>query len=185
MLVATMTDATSGAGSGWQDDHVFDFGIAGYRPRWLQGRDAVVAQHGQRLDQLAGRTLRHVWLAWDPDGDRWVPDWPVLLDFGAEQVEINHYKTDDVSITFNSIDPGRPISSDFGFAWRPDALPELQTLTRQQLRHARVLEPVTTGFGDQPVALAFTFAAGYLAVYNHRDDNGLLFEPADQEWRER
>jgi hypothetical protein len=63
MLVATMTDSISGKDGGWQDDHVFDFGIAGYRPRWLQGRDAVVAQHGQLLAQLAGRTLRHVWLA--------------------------------------------------------------------------------------------------------------------------
>jgi hypothetical protein len=111
-------------------------------------------KHGQRLVQLAGRTLRHVWLAWDPDGDRCVPDWPVLLDFGAEQVEINHYKIDDVSITFNSIDPGQPISSDVGFEWRPGALPQLQTLTGQQLRHTRVLEPVDTGIGDEPIALA-------------------------------
>jgi hypothetical protein len=72
-----------------------------------------------------------------------------------------------------------------GFAWRPDALPQLQAFTGQGLRHARVLEPVDHRTDEEPVALAITFAAGYLAIYNHRDDNGLLFEPADQGGRER
>ncbi|GLY04266.1 hypothetical protein [Actinoplanes sp. NBRC 101535] len=160
-----------------------DFRMSGYQPRWLQGYDAVVAQHGQRLAGLAGRTLRHVWLTWDSD-DTWVSDWPVLLDFGTDQVEINHYKTDDVSITFSSIDPSRPIDSDYGFVWRRDALRQLQALAGQQLRHARVLEPADNRGSDEPLAIAFTFVAGYLAIYNHRDDNGLLFEP-DKEWRER
>ncbi|WP_268987614.1 hypothetical protein [Salinispora tropica] len=41
---------------------MFDFGIAGYRPRWLHGLEAVATPHGRRLAGLAGRTLRHVWL---------------------------------------------------------------------------------------------------------------------------
>jgi hypothetical protein len=163
---------------------VFDFGMAGYQPRWIRGRGAVVAQRGQRVAGLTGSTLRHVWPTWDCD-DRWVSDWPVVLDFGTEQVEINHYQSDDVSITFNGIDPGQPFGSDFGFVWRTDALPQLRALTGQRLRHARVLEPVDHRVGEEPVALAFTFAAGYLAIYNHRDGNGLLFEPAVKDWQER
>jgi hypothetical protein len=179
MPVTTVNNGAHPADSGRHTDHVFDFGIYGYRPSRIQGCDAVAAQHGQRLARLAGRTLRHVWLAWDPDGDRCVPDWPVLLDFGAEQVEINHYKIDDVSITFNSIDPAQPISSDVGFEWRPGALPQLQTLTGQQLRHTRVLEPVDTGIGDEPIALASPSLPDTWPFTTITTTTACFFQPAD------
>uniref|UniRef100_A8LWT1 Uncharacterized protein n=1 Tax=Salinispora arenicola (strain CNS-205) TaxID=391037 RepID=A8LWT1_SALAI len=51
---------------------MFDFGIAGYRPRWLQGFEAVATPHSRRLAGLAGRTLRHVRLVWDLGTDEWV-----------------------------------------------------------------------------------------------------------------
>ncbi|MEV4664413.1 hypothetical protein AB0J85_20985 [Micromonospora echinofusca] len=60
---------------------MFDFGIPGYQPNWLHARRDVEAAHGARLAALAGRTLSHVWLVWDLDGDEWFADCPVLLDF--------------------------------------------------------------------------------------------------------
>jgi len=42
---------------------MFDFGIASYRPAWLQGRPNIEAAHGQRLAALPGRRLRAAGLA--------------------------------------------------------------------------------------------------------------------------
>jgi hypothetical protein len=75
------------------------FGIRGYQPRWLNGRRAVTVAHGRRLHALIGRRLTHSWLAWERNDDQWFADCPVLLDFDGMQVEINHQKFDDLSIT--------------------------------------------------------------------------------------
>ncbi|MDQ7807286.1 hypothetical protein Q5425_26420 [Amycolatopsis sp. A133] len=83
------------------------FDIRGYQPRWLSGCQAITVAHGRRLRALVGRRLRHVWLLWDLDADEWFADGPVLLDFDGEQAEVNHYEFDDLSITWNTIDPVR------------------------------------------------------------------------------
>jgi hypothetical protein len=44
---------------------VFNFGIESYRPRWLTGRNAVMAAQGERLRALIGRTLTRSWPVWD------------------------------------------------------------------------------------------------------------------------
>jgi hypothetical protein len=156
---------------------MFDFGIAGYQPRWLRGLGTLEVAHGERLAGLTGRTLSNAWLVWALDSDRWMPDWPVLLDFDGEQVEINHQKTDDVSITYNTIIPSRPIR-DFECEWRSEPLRGLRPLPGQQLHHAQLLEcPDDTAVGEAPVAVGFTFTSGYLAIYNAGDENGLLFQP--------
>jgi len=104
---------------------VFNFGIESYRPRWLTGRNAVMAAEGERLRALIGRTLTRTWLVWDLQDNEWFPDCPVLLDFDGEQVEINHHKFDDLSITWNTIDPHKPVLwPDFDLQWRHDARPE-------------------------------------------------------------
>lgn len=167
---------------------MFDFGITGYRPQWLQGVEAVAATHGRRLAGLAGRTLHHVWLVWDLDVDEWFVDCPVLLDFGDERVEINHQKTDDLSITFNSIDPSQPVrwstSDDLPLTWRPEPLPQLGELCGQELRQAQLLGRAGGTMADDSVALGFRFTAGHLTIYNAFDENGLLFDPPGQDWRE-
>ena len=156
---------------------MFDFGIAGYQPQWLRGLAGLEVVHGQRLAGLTGRALSNVWLVWAIDSDRWMSDWPILLDFDGEQVEINHQKTDDVSITYNTIISSKPIR-DFGCEWRSEPLRGLRPLPGQRLHHAQLLEcPDDTSIGEAPVAVAFAFTSGYLAIYNHGDCNGLLFQP--------
>ncbi|WP_018253267.1 hypothetical protein [Salinispora mooreana] len=175
-------------GSGRQNDEVFDFGIVGYRPRWLRGIEAVARPHDPRLAGLVGRTLRHVWLVWDLGADEWFADCPVLLDFGDEQVEINHTRTDDLSITFNSIDPHQPLtwptSDGFQLAWRPEPIAQLEELRGQELRHASLLEWAGGTMADGSVALGFDFLAGHLTIYNALDENGFLFGEPGRNWRE-
>lgn len=167
---------------------MFDFGIAGYQPHWLRGREATAAAHGTRLAALAGRTLAHVWLVWDLDADDWFADCPVLLDFGTAQVEINHERFDDLSITWNSIDPTQPVtwptSDDFHLAWRPEPLPQLTALPGQRLDHAEFLEWVDDAdMADGSVGVGFVFPTANLVISNGLDVNNLSYTPPAPHYR--
>jgi hypothetical protein len=101
---------------------VFDFGIAGYRPAWLTGHSAVAAAHGRRLTMLKGRRLTQTFVVWDLDEDAWFSDGLLLLAFEGEQVEVVHQKFDELSITWNTVDPSQQLDwggQGFRLEWRP------------------------------------------------------------------
>ncbi|RLK12144.1 hypothetical protein DER29_5421 [Micromonospora sp. M71_S20] len=168
---------------------VFDFGIPGYQPTWLHARPDIETAHGARLAALVGRTLTRVWLVWDLDEDEWFADCPVLLDFAGEQVEVNHQKFDDLSITWNSVSPGGPVawpaSDDFRLAWRAEPLPGLAALPGRRLREVALLEwrGATGDLANGSLALGFAFADTDLVVYNGLDENALTVGPPDPRYR--
>lgn len=168
---------------------VFDFGVPGYQPTWLHARRDVEAAHGARLAALAGRTLTHVWLVWDLDEDEWFADCPVLLDFAGEQVEVNHQKFDDLSITWNSVSPARPVtwptSDDFRLAWRAEPLPGLAALPGHRLREVALLEwwDEKGDLANGSLALGFAFADTDLVVHNGLDENALTVGFLDPHYR--
>ncbi|QFZ18395.1 hypothetical protein [Saccharothrix syringae] len=164
------------------------FGIQGYEPRWLNGLSATTAAHGRRLRALVGRSLRHAWLLWDLDADEWFADGPVLLDFDGEQVEVDHRKFDDLSVTWNTVDPsgqpawnhgdqGHPDDYVFRLAWRHDARAELVALRRQPLQAVELLEYAGGDMADGMVAVSFAFPGGRVTVSNGLDENSLEFGP--------
>jgi hypothetical protein len=167
------------------------FGIENYQPQWLNGQREIAAVHGRRLQALAGRYLTRAWVLWDLGDDEWFADCPVLLDFEGEQVEIQHHRFDDLSITWNSVNPSRPVAwSEFRLGWRHDTVPELAALRGQPLETVELLtladptrrKPRSRGFSPQPtVDLGFTFGRGHVTIYNALDENGLSF--ADPEPR--
>ncbi|GIF67446.1 hypothetical protein Ais01nite_54810 [Asanoa ishikariensis] len=163
------------------------FGIRDYQPHWLNGRDNVIAAHGRRLAGLAGRTLQQVWLVWDLDDDEWFADAPVLFDFGEEQVEIDHQKFDDLSITWNTVDPARPIEdSYFHLAWRAEPLADLQHLPGHSLRSIEILEWIGDGQRDMAegsLAIGFDFAPAWVTIFNALDENGLEYGPPGPHYR--
>jgi hypothetical protein len=117
------------------------FGIEGYQPVWRRGLASIRARHGRRLAGLVGRRLAHVWLLWDLDADEWFADAPVLLDFDGEQLDIQHQKFDEVSTTWVTADPNKPVSFlEFDLAWRSGATPDLRHLEGQHLREISLLE---------------------------------------------
>ncbi|MFG2888314.1 hypothetical protein [Streptomyces sp. NPDC048248] len=157
---------------------MFDFGIRGYQPSWLNGRGEIVGEHGTRLGALARRTLTTAWMVWDLQDDEWFSDCPVLFDFDGEQIEINHQKFDDLSLTWNTIDPTRPVRwPDFDLEWRPDPLPELRALRGLCLTGVELLEWETRDLAQGNVDVSFVFEAGRATVFNALDENGLSFEP--------
>ena len=157
-----------------------DYGIDGYQVRWLSGLATIAAAHDERLQALVGRSLDHAWLAWDLDDDSWWEVCPVVLDFGGEQVEINHQKFDDLSITWNSVDPARPVrwpgTPEFRLAWRDDAVPELAGLQGGTLEAVELVEWTGNDMASGMVSVRFTLTGGTLTVHNALDENGLEFE---------
>src|SRR5882757_6264966 len=162
------------------------FDIQGYQPQWLNGVSAIIAAHGQGLLALAGHRLQRAWLLWDLDDDEWFSDGPVLLDFDGEQVEINHQKFDDLSITWNTIDPvgqpawtygdwSRPGDHIFHLGWRQDVRSELLALQGQRLLAAELLEYAGGDLADGMVAVSFAFSDGRVTVANGLDENSLEF----------
>lgn len=159
---------------------MFNFGIAGYEPRWTNSPRAAEAAHGHRLRALTGRPLTGFWLAWDVRDDEWFADCPVLLDFGGEQVEINHWKFDDLSITWNTIDPQQPVDWP-GFALRRhvNALPEPRALLGLPLQDVELLTWSGDDAAHGSIEVGFAFSEGGIAVHNALDENGLSFDPPD------
>ncbi|MEI8406333.1 MULTISPECIES: hypothetical protein [unclassified Kribbella] len=159
------------------------FDIEGYQPRWLNGRRAVADAHGRRLGALVGRRLDRVWLVWDRGADEWFAFGPVLLDFGGEQVEVNHQKFSDLSITWNTVDPvGQATWSNgdddpevytFHLGWRHDARPELAVLEGRQLTAVELLEWTGGDVADGMVAVSFVFADERMTISNALDENAL------------
>ncbi|MFJ7154123.1 hypothetical protein ACIQUQ_04215 [Streptomyces sp. NPDC101118] len=166
---------------------MFDFGIAGYRPAWLHGGDEVVREHGHRLRALVGRTLTNVWLVWDRRDDEWFADCPVLFDFeGGERVEVNHRKFDDLSLTWNTVDPGAPVAwPGFDLEWRAEPLPGLRALRGLDLTAVELLEWTGEDLAQGSVGVGFTFGTGRVTLFNALDENGLGFGPPDARQRSR
>ena len=171
------------------------FDIQGYEPRWLNGLSSITAAHSPRLQALAGRHLRRTWLLWDLTDDEWFADGPVLLDFDHEQVEINHKKFDDLSITWNTIDPvGQPAwtlwdqDDDpdlhvFRLAWRHDAQAETAALQGQRLQAVELLEYAGGDVADGMVAVSFAFPDERVTISNGLDENLLEFGEPSPDFR--
>jgi len=164
------------------NDVVSFFGIAGYEPQWRPGRTADPS----RLRTLNGRRLDHAWLLWDLDAGEWWPDGPVLLDFEGEQVEITHAKFDDLSITWNTVDPAGQPSWDWEpprLGWRRDVRPELSALEGQRLIGAELLQWSDRSMANGMVAPSFAFPGGRVTVSNGMDENLLEFGDPDPAYR--
>ncbi|MFJ7128029.1 hypothetical protein [Streptomyces sp. NPDC098101] len=170
---------------------MFDFDIETYAPEWLRGRAAIAARHGDRLRALVGRTLVQAWLLWDVADDTWFADGPVLLDFGGEQVEIQHRKFDDLAVGWNSLAPrGSAHWPGFDLRWRHDAVPALASLQGRVLQDVELLEWRGDDAAWGTVAVGFVFPHGRVTVFNALDENGLGFtapEPSYERhpWAER
>ncbi|MEV0670094.1 hypothetical protein [Mycobacterium sp. NPDC050441] len=166
------------------------FGIQGYQPDWLTGREIVARAHGHRLHALIGRRLTDSWLVWDRTSDEWFADCPVLLDFEDEQLEITHQTFDELSITWNTINPREPITygedqEDASLTWRDDACLRLSASHGQQLRTVELLvwRGAETDLANDTVAVSFGSARDRITIANALDENAIEFGPPDPGYR--
>ncbi|MFJ3405231.1 hypothetical protein [Promicromonospora sp. NPDC090134] len=162
------------------------FGIEHYKTEYQRGLDAIATRHGDRLNALAGRALSHAWVLWDVEDDSWFADAPVLFDFGDEQLEVQHNKFDELSITWNTIDARSSVRwPESKLVWRDDALAGLSLLHGQRVLAGQLFE----WRGPEPdlangmVAVGVVFENGRVLVYNALDENGLDFEQPRPEYQ--
>ncbi|MGP3934557.1 hypothetical protein [Nonomuraea sp. KM88] len=164
---------------------MFEFGISGYRPAWLRGRSVVATAHGERLAVLQGRRLTRALLVWDLDEDVWFSDGLVMLDFEGEQVEIVHQKFDEISISWNTVDPAQPLDwagAGFRLAWREGVPDELARLQGQRLQAVELLTWMGADMAQGMVAVGFLLPDGRVTIYNALDENGMEFTGPDQRY---
>ncbi|MFI5627692.1 hypothetical protein ACIA03_29815 [Nocardioides sp. NPDC051685] len=159
------------------------FNIASYQPSWRSGLRAIKLANGRRLGRLRGLSLTRSWLLWERTDDEWFADAPVVLDFAGEQLEIQHQKFDELSITWNTIDPFRQVPyPDFDLAWRDDAVAELARLHARTVTAVDLLEYRGDDMANGMVAVGIGFGEDYLVIQNNLDENGLAFGPPQREY---
>jgi hypothetical protein len=87
-------------------------------------------RQSDRLRALVGKRVTAGFTGWFPGGNRLVPGAPVLLAFdGGEQLELAWQKWDDLSVTWNTVDPAaQPEIHGHPYEWRPDAPAEVAAI---------------------------------------------------------
>ncbi|MGW3346981.1 hypothetical protein ACWDA3_27020 [Nonomuraea rubra] len=155
-------------------------GISGFEPTFLVGLEAVREAHGPSLAALGGRRLTGFALVrFVEDGD-WYADCPVVLNFEGVQVELSHWKFDELSIGWNTIDTTAAISGweeddELTPAWS-SADERLEPFVGQELREVALLEwhpsqPHDIAGGT--IAVEFVFDTGRFHVANALDENSI------------
>jgi transposase len=141
------------------------------------GIDAVQAVHGSRLAGLSGRRLTGFALVRFAEDGKWFADCPVVLDFAGIQVEVCHWKLDELSIGWDTIDTAAGISewewADFTPVWS-HADERLRPFVGQELREVALLEwrPSGSDLAAGTVAVEFGFGdAGCFRIANGLDEN--------------
>ncbi len=162
-------------------------GISGFEPTFLVGLGAVRENHRTALAALGGRRLTGFSIVrFAEDGD-WFADCPVVLDFDGVQVEICHWKLDELSIGWNSIDTRAAISDWESFELTPEwssADERLEPFVGQELREVALLEwrPSSHDLAVGTIAVEFVFDAGRFHIANALDENSIHVGDAHPEF---
>lgn len=162
-------------------------GISGFEPSFLSGVDAIRHAHGSRLATLVGRRLtRFALVRFAEDGD-WFADCPVVLNFDGIQVEVCHWKFDELSIGWDTIDTAATITgwerSELTPRWSPGD-DRLESFVGQELRGVTLLERRPSGddLAAGTVAVEFVFASDCLRIVNGLDENRIEVGAADPDY---
>ena len=151
-------------------------GLSGFKPSFLVGVDAIRQAHGSRLAALAGRRLTGFALVrFAEDGD-WFADCPVVLDFDGIKVEVCHWKLDELSIGWDTIDTAATITGWESVELTPQwshSDERLEPFVGHELREVALLEwrPAERDLAAGSVAVEFVFAGGCLRIVNGLDEN--------------
>ncbi|WP_206067267.1 hypothetical protein [Nonomuraea composti] len=164
-------------------------GISGFEPTFLVGLQAIRDEHGQGLAALGGRRLTGFALVRFIENGDWYADCPVVLDFDGVQVEISHWKFDELSISWNTIDTAAAITG-----WEEDDDPtpvwsgtdeRLEPFVGQELREVALLVWHPSSRDDMAggtVAVEFVFDRGRFCIANGLDENSIEVGEALPEW---
>jgi hypothetical protein len=162
-------------------------GIPGFEPSFPVGIDAVRAVHGSRLAALAGRRLSGFAVVRFAEDGEWFADCPVVLDFDGIQVEVCHWKLDELSIGWDTIDTTAAIArwewADFTPVWSY-AHEWLGPFAGRELCEAALLEwrPSGPDLAAGTVAVEFAFDTGRFRIANGLDENRIETDAAQPDY---
>lgn len=151
-------------------------GISGFEPSFLVGIGPVESVHGARLAALVGRRLTGFAVVRFAEDGAWFADCPVVLDFDRIRVEVCHWKLDELSIGWGTIDTAAPVAgweqSGFTPVWSHTD-ERLEPFVGRELRDAALLEwrPDGPDLAVGTVALEFAFDIGGFRIANSLDEN--------------
>lgn len=115
-----------------------------YLPYYLNSVQAVLETHSSALSSLLGKSLTDSWVVWEQNEDEWFNDAPVVLNFEGVHLELNFFKLDELSITFDTLDlhqkPDWYGLTNFDLIWRKDVLKELVDVKGFYLERMTVTE---------------------------------------------
>jgi hypothetical protein len=142
-----------------------------------------VTAHVERLRTLVGATVESVHLLYGPDG--WLPDAPVVLRVGGQQLEVCAWQL-DLSLTWGVVDLDAPAwPTEDQHEWRPADVAAAAALLGAAVTAVEVVENSysvqrrDTGEvieGWLLSGLRVTAGGVPLTVYNALDQNGLAGE---------
>lgn len=174
------------------------------KPEFLSPKRTFLRRNGAQLQALVGSPLRACWLAWDRREDEWFSDEAVVLEFGAEQVEVVCSDLSDISLTRGRVDlqtkPGFVANWEgFELEWRRDCCSFVDRFVGKPLYRVGVVElsfrsailadpvrPSRVGkeSSDRLLAgLRWSFGDDGFEVFNALDENGIVGPPYRGECR--
>lgn len=153
-------------------------GISAFDPVFLVGIDAIREAHGARLAALAGRRLTACAVVCFAESGEWFADCPVVLDFDGVRVELCHWKLDELSVGWSTIDTAAAITGWEGLDLTPVwsfTDDRIGRFTGQELREVALLEWRSSAhdLANGSVAVEFTFRTGRFHVANGLDENSI------------
>lgn len=174
------------------------------KPEFISEKNVFLRRQGPGLRALIGKPLEGCWLAWDRREDEWFSDEAVVLQFGAEQVEVVCSNLSDISLTRGRVDlrtQPKLVASWEGFEleWRRDCCPIIDRLKGRVLEQVGVVEFChrTTVLADRALpsrtgeesstwllsGLRWTFGPDSFEIFNALDENGVAGPPFKGECR--
>jgi hypothetical protein len=174
-----------------------DPNVSGWAPDFLPG-DAQFEAHADRLRSLVGDTVLDVWVVWNLEHDQWFADLPVVVQLrSGRQLEVCWEKSDDLSITWDTIDVAATPKAwvEWPLTWRSQPLPALAPVIGLPLEEVAATSfRLTTRNVDHPhdadsVWLNLWITNGLwlgarsagLHIHNAGDENGVESTPPSRD----
>lgn len=164
------------------------FGIDNFEPVFCESADELITQHGKDLRRLLGQRNLSNWVLWNKQSNQRLEEWPIILVFEEQTLELCVNNDNQLSATWNTIDVSKALFSNAdgagdGLFWKEDALPHLVSVKGQRLKEIKVVEyqrqitvlrdhqnPAHVGKTFSSywllIGLEFQFEQAYLSVWN-------------------
>ncbi|ASS94118.1 hypothetical protein [Peribacillus simplex] len=157
------------------------FGLKNYNPKMYTNPSNIIKDHRNALEELIGKNIEEIWVAWEQDEDEWFNDCPVVIRFENCQLELCANKADEYAVTFNKILFTQDLcwyGTDLRLKWEKNKLQDLNSATGKRVVGIEIFERCETNATDYfyLYGIGLYLNDGYLAICNGFDENSLIIK---------